>query len=59
MWWLRRIDEEISDNFASSTIFSLSAEIRSLWVLPWNITSPSQIDQVIEDAIAANQTELW
>ncbi|MDD3523902.1 MAG: family 10 glycosylhydrolase [Candidatus Cloacimonetes bacterium] len=41
-----------------STIFSLSAEIRSLWVLPWNITSPSQIDQVIEDAIAANQTEL-
>jgi uncharacterized lipoprotein YddW (UPF0748 family) len=36
----------------------LPAEVRSLWVLPWNITSPQAIDKVIEDALAANQNEL-
>jgi len=36
----------------------LSAEIRSIWVLPWNIKSPYAIDNVIENALAANQNEL-
>lgn len=34
------------------------AEIRALWVLPWNITNPAAIDAVIEDAIAHHQNEL-
>jgi uncharacterized lipoprotein YddW (UPF0748 family) len=34
------------------------AEIRSLWVLPWNIKSPQAIDTIIEDAILHNQNEL-
>lgn len=36
----------------------LKAEIRSLWVLPWNIKTPGAIDQLIEDAILNNQNEL-
>lgn len=40
------------------SLTALPAEIRSLWVLPWNITSPQAIDKVIEDALAANQNEL-
>ncbi|HOH60801.1 MAG TPA: hypothetical protein PLI73_07795, partial [Candidatus Cloacimonadota bacterium] len=36
----------------------LKAEIRSLWVLPWNIKTPSAIDKLIEDAILYNQNEL-
>jgi len=34
------------------------AEVRSLWVLPWNIKTPQSIDAVIDDAIANNQNEL-
>lgn len=34
------------------------AEIRSLWVLPWNIKTPAAIDAVIADAISHNQNEL-
>jgi uncharacterized lipoprotein YddW (UPF0748 family) len=37
---------------------SLVAEIRSLWILPWSITSPQKIDDIIADAVNANQTEL-
>ena len=33
-------------------------EIRSLWVLPWNITSKAQIDEVILNAVLSGQTEL-
>ena len=40
------------------TIGMARAEIRSLWVLPWNIKSPEAIDRIIEDAIAHNQNEL-
>ena len=36
----------------------LSAEIRSLWVLPWNMQSPQAIDQVIADAVYAHQNEI-
>ena len=36
----------------------LSAEIRSLWVLPWNIQSKQAIDQVIWDAVYAHQNEI-
>lgn len=35
-----------------------SAEVRSVWVLPWDITSPAQIDEVIATALASNQNEL-
>ncbi|MCB5261488.1 MAG: family 10 glycosylhydrolase [Candidatus Cloacimonetes bacterium] len=38
--------------------FCLSAEIRSLWVLPWNIQSRQAIDQVISDAVYAHQNEI-
>jgi len=37
---------------------SLSAEIRSLWVLPWSMTSRQQIDRVIQQAVLMQQTEL-
>ena len=37
---------------------SAAAEIRSLWVLPWSINSPSGIDTVIDRAVANNQNEL-
>lgn len=33
-------------------------QIRSVWVLPWNISSPSQIDEVIRQAVLSGQTEL-
>lgn len=33
-------------------------EHRALWVLPWNITTAQQIDEIIEDAIINNQTEI-
>jgi len=35
-----------------------SAEIRALWALPWNIKSPAAIDQLVQDAVTANQTEI-
>jgi len=35
------------------------AEIRAIWVLPWSITSPQQVDKVIADALAAGQTDLF
>lgn len=37
---------------------ALNAEIRSIWVLPWNLKSPYAIDNVIENALKANQNEL-
>ncbi len=37
----------------------LAGEIRAIWVLPWSITSPQQIDKVIADALAAGQTDLF
>jgi uncharacterized lipoprotein YddW (UPF0748 family) len=36
----------------------LGAETRALWVLPWDIQSAEAVDQVIADAVAANQNEL-
>ncbi|NLO11389.1 MAG: family 10 glycosylhydrolase [Candidatus Cloacimonetes bacterium] len=36
-----------------------SAEIRALWVMPWDITSAGKIDEMIEDALAAGQTDLF
>lgn len=35
-----------------------SAEVRSVWVLPWDITSPALIDEVIATALDNHQTEL-
>lgn len=37
---------------------TLIAETRSLWVVPWDIANQESIDQLIADAIAANQNEL-
>ncbi len=34
------------------------AEIRSLWVLPWSMTSREQIDRVVQQAVLHDQTEL-
>ncbi len=36
----------------------LSAETRSVWVLPWDMQSPRAIDQVIDDALLYEQNEL-
>jgi len=36
----------------------IQAEIRSIWVLPWNIQSPQAIDQIVQNAIDSNQNEL-
>lgn len=36
----------------------LAAELRSLWVLPWDLQSAEEVDQVISDALLANQNEL-
>lgn len=42
------------------TILSLSlfGETRSLWVVPWSMTDQASIDQIIDDALMANQNEL-
>jgi len=43
----------------SALIWSnLSAEVRSVWVLPWDITTPQAIDEVIQTALDNNQNEL-
>lgn len=39
-------------------ITSVKAEIRALWVTPWDITTPQAIDEIISDAINAGQTDL-
>lgn len=36
----------------------LGAEVRSIWVLPWNMQSKKAIDQVIADAVYAHQNEI-
>ena len=36
----------------------INAEIRSVWVLPWDITTEKSIDEVIETAVSCNQNEL-
>lgn len=41
-----------------SIALCLSAEIRSLWVLPWNMQSKQAIDTVIADAVYAHQNEI-
>ncbi len=35
-----------------------ATEIRSLWVMPWNITNEAQIDELVLDAVHNNQTEI-
>ncbi|HPN27097.1 MAG TPA: family 10 glycosylhydrolase, partial [Candidatus Cloacimonas sp.] len=44
--------------FSLLFLLKLSAEIRSVWVLPWDITTESAIDQVINTAVDCNQNEL-
>lgn len=39
-------------------LITLSAEVRSLWVLPWDIKSPESIDRLISDAVQNHQNEL-
>nr|MDK2850609.1 hypothetical protein [Candidatus Cloacimonadota bacterium] len=39
-------------------VIELEAEIRSIWVLPWDMQSPKIIDEVIQNAIQNNQNEL-
>ncbi len=41
-----------------ATLQPLSAEIRSLWVLPWSLNSPTKIDSMVESAVASHQTDL-
>lgn len=36
----------------------LNAEIRALWVTPWDITSAQAVDKVVSDAAKAGQTDL-
>ena len=36
----------------------INAEIRSVWVLPWDITTEKSIDEVIATAVSCNQNEL-
>jgi len=38
--------------------FCANAEIRSVWIMPWDIVSHSAIDEVVETAYACNQNEL-
>ncbi|HOV15886.1 MAG TPA: family 10 glycosylhydrolase [Candidatus Cloacimonadota bacterium] len=33
-------------------------EIRALWVTPWNLTTKEQIDELVNDAVQSNQTEI-
>jgi len=33
-------------------------EVRSMWVLPWDITTPESIDSMIQTALDSNQNEL-
>ena len=39
-------------------MLGLNAEVRSLWVLPWNMQSSEAIDKVIADAVFAQQNEI-
>ncbi|MDD2506333.1 MAG: hypothetical protein PHQ78_03340 [Candidatus Cloacimonetes bacterium] len=41
-----------------TALTALSAELRSLWVLPWDIKSPEAIDELIDDAVQNHQNEL-
>jgi len=45
--------------FCLLPLFLFGGEIRAIWVLPWSITNPNQIDKVIADALAAGQTDLF
>jgi len=40
------------------TFMNMTAETRSLWILPWDMQSPQAIDDVIQTAVANHQTEL-
>lgn len=37
---------------------ALQAEIRSVWILPWDISSPAAVDEIVQGAIDNNQNEL-
>jgi uncharacterized lipoprotein YddW (UPF0748 family) len=41
-----------------SSIICQSSEIRALWALPWDISNPDKIDQLVSDAVENNQTEI-
>ncbi len=40
------------------TSIGMAAEIRSLWILPWDMQSPQAIDEAIQAAVANHQNEL-
>ncbi len=44
--------------FLISIGFLQCREIRSLWVMPWNLTTSAQIDELVQDAVNSNQTEI-
>jgi len=44
--------------FLLPVIQCLSTEIRSFWVMPWNLTNKKQIDDIVEDAYENNFTEI-
>lgn len=33
-------------------------EVRALWAMPWDISSPEKIEQLVSDAVANNQNEI-
>lgn len=44
--------------FLLTVSIAVAGEIRSLWIVPWDISCPSDIDQMIADAVSARQNEL-
>lgn len=40
------------------SLLSLSAEIRAVWVTPWNIKTPTMIDTLLQHMSRLNQTEI-
>ncbi len=41
-----------------SSVYCQSREVRSLWALPWDISSRDKIEQLVADAVSNNQTEI-
>lgn len=37
----------------------LNAEARAIWVLPWGINTPRKVSQLVEDAVATGQTDIF
>ncbi len=38
--------------------FTISAEVRALWVMPWSLTSKAKIDSIVDNALNSGHNEL-